>query len=135
MAKLKYYHLWAEALDANGEKHYVTVVGKFEQNYVPKEVSQEVPVEVKPGSVVKGKLTFNKRTLHRVLTVGVSICHPLDEFDEEFGVEIAKARIERGEDAGIIETNSVTMLTEDLIMAELLGKLTYIVNNIDDYIA
>ena len=127
--------MWAEALDANGEKHYVTVVGKFEQNYVPKEVSQEVPVEVKPGSVVKGKLTFNKRTLHRVLTVGVSICHPLDEFDEEFGVEIAKARIERGEDAGSIETNSVTMLTEDLIMAELLGKLTYIVNNIDDYIA
>jgi hypothetical protein len=135
MAKLKYYHLWAEALDANGEKHYVTVVGKFEQNYVPKEVSQEVPVEVKPGSVVKGKLTFNKRTLHRVLTVGVSICHPLDEFDEEFGVEIAKARIERGEDAGSIETNSVTMLTEDLIMAELLGKLSYICNNIDDYIA
>jgi len=135
MAKLKYYHLWAEALDANGEKHYVTVVGKFEQNYVPKEISQEVPVEVKPGSVVKGKLTFNKRTLHRVLTVGVSICHPLDEFDEEFGVEIAKARIERGEDAGSIETNSVTMLTEDLIMAELLGKLSYICNNIDDYIA
>lgn len=135
MAKLKYYHLWAEALDANGEKHYVTVVGKFEQNYVPKEVSQEVPVEVKPGSVVKGKLTFNKRTLHRVLTVGVSICHPLDEFDEEFGVELAKARIERGEDAGSVETNSVTMLTDDLIMAELLGKLTYITNNIDDYIA
>lgn len=135
MAKLKYYHLWAEALDANGEKHYVTVVGKFEQNYVPKEISQEVPVEVKPGSVVKGKLTFNKRTLHRVLTVGVSICHPLDEFDEEFGVEIAKARIERGEDAGSIETNSVTMLTEDLIMAELLGKLSYIVENINDYIA
>ena len=132
--KVKFYHLWAEALDANGEKHYVTVVGKFEQNYVPKEVSQEVPVEVKPGSVVKGKLTFNKRTLHRVLTVGVSICHPLDEFDEEFGVEIAKARIERGEDAGSIETNSVTMLTEDLIMAELLGKLTYIVNNIDSYL-
>jgi hypothetical protein len=26
-------------------------------------------------------------------------------------------------------------LTEDLIMAELLGKLTYICNNIDDYIA
>ena len=133
--KTKFYHLWAEALDANGGKHYVTVVGKFEQNYEPKEVTQEVPVEVKPGSVVKGKLTFNKRTLHRVLTIGVSICHPLDEFDEEFGVELAKARIERGEDAGSIETNSVTMLTEDLIMAELLGKLTYIVNNIDDYIA
>lgn len=133
MSKLKYFSLWAEANDANGEKHYVTVVGKFTQNYVPKEVAQEVPVEVKPGTVVKGKLTYNKRTLHRVLTVGVSICHPLDEFDEEFGVELAKARIERGQDAGTVETNDVTMLTDDLIMAELLGKLTYICNNIDSY--
>lgn len=132
--KIKYYSLWAEATDANGEKHVVTVVGKFTQNYVPKEVTEDVPVEVKPGTVVKGKLTFNKRTLHRVLTVGVSICHPLDKFDEEFGVELAKARIEKGEDAGSIETNNVTMLTEDLIMAELLGKLTYICNNVDSYL-
>jgi len=135
MSKLKHYSLWAEAIDANGEKHYVTVVGKFTQNYVPKEIEQEVPVEIKPGTIVKGKLTYNKRTLHRVLTVGVSICHPLDEFDEEFGVELAKARIERGQDAGTIETNDVTMLTDDLIMAELLGKLTFICNNIDDYIS
>lgn len=135
MSKLKYFSLWAEANDANGEKHYVTVVGKFTQNYVPKEVAQEVPVEVKPGTVVKGKLTYNKRTLHRVLTVGVSICHPLDEFDEEFGVELAKARIERGQDAGTVETNDVTMLTDDLIMAELIGKLSYICNNIDSYVS
>lgn len=133
--KEKFYHLYADAIDKDGEKHVVTVVGRFRQNYVPKEITQSVPVEVKPGTTVNGKLTYNKRTLHRVLTVGVSICHPLDEFDEEFGIELAKARIEKGEDAGTIETNDVTMLTEDLIMAELLGKLTYIVNNINDYIA
>lgn len=132
--KTKFYSLWAEAIDADGEKHYVTVVGKFTQNYIPKEVTQEVPVEVKPGTTVNGKLTFNKRTLHRTLTVGVSICHPADTFDEEFGVELAKARIERGQDAGKIETNNVTMITEDLIMAELLGKLSFICNNIDDYL-
>lgn len=132
--KTKYYSLYSQCTDANGEKHYVTVVGKFTQNYLPKEVTQEVPVEIKPGSVVKGKLSFNKKTLHRTLTVGVSICHPLDEFDEEFGVELAKARIEKGEDAGTIETNDVTMLTEDLIMAELIGKLSYIVSNIDSYL-
>ena len=132
--KTKYFDLHADAYDVNGEKHVVTVVGKFTQNYVPKEITEEVPVEVKPGTVVKGKLTFNKRTLHRTLTVGVSICHPLDEFDREFGVELAKARIEKGQDAGTIETNDVTMITEDLIMAELLGKLSYICNNIDDYI-
>lgn len=135
MSKLKFFHLYADAIDKDGEKHTVTVVGKFEQNYIPKEVTQEVPVEVKPGSFVKGKLTFNQRTIHRKLTVGVSICHPLDEFDEEFGIELAKARIERGEDAGSVETNNVTMLTEDLITAELLGKLTYICGHIDDYIA
>jgi hypothetical protein len=67
--------------------------------------------------------------------LGVSICHPLDKFDEAFGVELAKARIERGQDAGTIETNDVTMLTEDLIMCEILGKLSYICNNIDDYIS
>jgi hypothetical protein len=133
--KTKNYSLWAEAIDANGEKHIVTVVGKFTQNYVPKQITQEVPVEVKPGTYVNGKLTFNKRTLHRTLTLGVSICHPLDKFDEAFGVELAKARIERGQDAGTIETNDVTMLTEDLIMCEILGKLSYICNNIDDYIS
>ena len=133
--KTKNYSLWAEAIDANGEKHIVTVVGKFTQNYVPKQITQEVPVEVKSGTYVNGKLTFNKRTLHRTLTLGVSICHPLDKFDEAFGVELAKARIERGQDAGTIETNDVTMLTEDLIMCEILGKLSYICNNIDDYIS
>jgi hypothetical protein len=133
--KTKDYSLWAEAIDANGEKHIVTVVGKFTQNYVPKQITQEVPVEVKPGTYVNGKLTFNKRTLHRTLTLGVSICHPLDKFDEAFGVELAKARIERGQDAGTIETNDVTMLTEDLIMCEILGKLSYVSNHIDDYIS
>ena len=135
MNKTKFYHLFAEAYDKDGEKHYVTVVGKFTQNYLPKEIVEDAPVEIKPGKTVKGKLTYNIRTLHRALTVGVSICHPSDEFNEEFGVELAKARIEHGQDAGTIETNDVTMLTEDLIMAELLGKLSYIVSNIDKYIA
>jgi hypothetical protein len=133
--KTKYTSLWAEAQDPNGEKHYVTVVGRFTQNYVPKEITEEVPVEVKPGSFVRGKLTYNKRTLHRTLTIGISICHPLDKFDEEFGVELAKARIEKGQDAGTIETNDVTMLTEDAITAELLSKLTYVCSNIDEYIS
>lgn len=132
--KTKYFSLWAPARDANGEEHYVTVVGKFTQKYVPQQITQDVPVEFKPGSVVNGKLTFNKRTLHRELTLGVSICHPSDEFNEELGVEIAKARIERGQDAGTIQTNDVTMLTEDAIIANILCKLTYICNSIDDYI-
>jgi hypothetical protein len=133
--KEKFYHLYSQCKDSDGQTHYVTVVGKFTQNYVPKEITQNVPVEVKPGTLVNGKLTYNKRTLHRVLTIGISICHPLDEFDEEFGIELAKARIEKGEDAGTIETNDVTMLTEDAIMAELLTKLAYVTSNIDSYLS
>ena len=135
MGKIKFYHLYSQCKDSEGQIHYVTVVGKFTQNYEPKEITQKVPVEIKPGTIVDGKLTYNKRTIHRTLTVGVSICHPQDEFDEEFGVELAKARIERGEDAGTIETHDVTMLTEDLIMSELIGKLSFICNNVDDYIS
>jgi hypothetical protein len=133
--KVKYYNLHNTCKDSNGEEHVVTVVGKFTQDYEPKEITQEVPVEVKPGTIIKGKLKYNKKTLHRTLTVGISICHPLDEFDEEFGVELAKARIERGEDAGKIETNDVTMLTEDAITAELLAKLTYVCSRINEYIS
>lgn len=133
--KVKYYNLHNTCKDSNGEEHVVTVVGKFTQDYEPKEIKQEVPVEVKPGTIVKGELKYNKKTLHRTLTVGISICHPMDEFDEEFGVELAKARIERGEDAGKIETNDVTMLTEDAITAELLAKLTYVCSRINEYIS
>lgn len=132
--KTKFTSFYAVAVDKEGGRHYVTVVGKLTQGYFPKKFEQDVPVEVKPGVTVKGKLTFTKRTLHRKLTVGVSICHPTDKFDESFGIELAKARIEKGRDAGSVETNSVTMLTEDLVEAELLGKLSYICANIDSYL-
>ena len=132
--KTKFTSFYAVAVDKEGGRHYVTVVGKLTQGYFPKKFEQDVPVEVKPGVTVKGKLTFTKRTVHRKLTVGVSICHPTDKFDESFGIELAKARIEKGRDAGSVETNSVTMLTEDLVEAELLGKLSYICANIDSYL-
>ena len=116
MSKVKFYHLFADGVDSNGEKHTVTVVGKFTQEYV------------------NGKLTFPKKTLHRKLTIGVAICNPCDKFDEEEGVRIGKSHIEKGKDAGSVETNDTTMLTEDLILAEMLGKLNYITTRIDKYV-
>lgn len=132
--KTKYYHLFADGVDSNGEKHTVTVVGKFTQEYIQKPFTEKVPVEVKPNSFVNGELTFNKKTLHRTLTIGVAICNPSDEFDEAEGVKIGKRRIEEGKDAGTVETNDATMLTEDLILAEMLGKLSYITTHIDKYV-
>lgn len=134
MSKTKYFHLYANGVDSNGKNHVVTVVGKLEQTYFKKPIKTKVPVEVKPHVFINGELTYSKKTLKRVLTVGVSICNPTDKFDEEEGIRVAKKRIEEGKDAGKIETNDVTMLTEDLILAELLGKLTYITDNIDKYL-
>lgn len=134
MSKVKFYHLFADGVDSNGEKHTVTVVGKFTQEYVNKDITENVPVELKPNSFVNGKLTFPKKTLHRKLTIGVAICNPCDKFDEEEGVRIGKSRIEKGKDAGSVETNDTTMLTEDLILAEMLGKLNYITTHIDKYV-
>ena len=136
MAKIKYYHMWDKTTDSNGKTHYVTVVGKYEQTRKRQVVSDSVQVEVKEGSFVEGSRMYpSNKLLNRTLTLGVSICHPKDEFDEEVGIDIAKSRIERGETLGSLETSNVTMLTEDAIMAELYVKLAHITANIDDYIS
>lgn len=134
MSRVKYYHAWAKATSSNGDEHYVTVVGKFEQSRKEKIVQDVVPVETKPNTIVDGILTYGVKNLNRKLTLGVSICHPLDKFDEEVGINIAKGRIARGQDLGQLETSNVTMLTEDAIMAEILVKLNHIVENIDEFL-
>ena len=135
MAKEKFYHAWAKATSSNGDEHYVTVVGKFEQSRKEKIVQDVVPVETKPNTIVDGILTYGVKNLNRKLTLGMSICHPSDTFNEEIGINIAKGRINRGQDLGQIETSNVTMLTEDAIMAEILVKLNHICQNIDEYIS
>jgi len=135
MSKVKYYHAWAKATSINGDEHYVTVVGKFEQSRKEEIVQDVVPVETKPNTIVDGILTYGVKNLNRKLTLGVSICHPSDTFNEEIGINIAKGRINRGQDLGQIETSNVTMLTEDAIMAEILVKLNHICQNIDGYIS
>jgi hypothetical protein len=135
MSRVKYYHAWAKATSSNGDEHYVTVVGKFEQSRKEEIVQDVVPVETKPNTIVDGILTYGVKNLNRKLTLGVSICHPLDKFDEEVGINIAKGRIARGQDLGQLETSNVTMLTEDAIMAEILVKLNHICQNIDEYIS
>ena len=133
--KQKIFHLWAKTKASDGKDHYVTVVGKLEQTRKKEEISDIVPVEFKPGHFVDGELKYSIKKLNRKLTLGASICHPLDEFDEELGIKIAKARIEKGENLGVIETSDVTMLTEDAIMAELLVKLQHIISNIEEYLS
>ena len=132
--RVKIFNVYGKAIDSKGEKHYVTIVGKFEQSRNREVVQEVVDVEVKPNTFVDGILTYQPKKMKRKLTLGLSICHPSDEFDEAKGVEIALGRINRGEDLGALETNNVTMLTDDAIEAELIVKLNHICENIDEFL-
>lgn len=133
--KTKFYHVYGKTKSEDGSTHIVTIVGKFEQSRNKENVTEIVDVEAPNGGFVKGELRYKVKQFKRTLTLGMSICHPSDIFDEEVGVEIAKARIEKGYDLGKLETSNVTMLTEDAIMAELLCKLNYVMGHIDNYIS
>ncbi len=132
--RVKYFHVYGIAKTGR-KKHVVTVVGKLEQSRENTEVTEIVDVETKPTNFVKGELKYKIKQMKRKLTLGMSICHPSDTFDEEIGVNIAKARIEKGYDLGSLETTNVTMLTEDAIMGELLCKLNHVIGHITDYIS
>ena len=132
--KTKFYSMYAICEDSKGVKHTVTVVGKLEQTRERQMVQEVVPVEVKEGSFVDGVLSYpSNKLLNRKLTLGVSICHPSDTFDEQIGIDIAKSRIEKGQTLGSLETSDVTMLTEDAIMAEIYTKLAHITESIDTF--
>ena len=134
MSRIKYFHLYGNATAEDGKNHIVTIVGKLVQSKKMTEFAETVPVEFRPGAFLDGELKFKRNIFNRKLTLGMSICHPLDTFDIEKGVDVAKGRIERGESLGSLETSSVTMLTDDAVMAELLVKLNYVTEHIDDYL-
>lgn len=133
--KTKWYHVYGRTTASDGKERVVTIVGKFEQSRKPQEFTENVEVETLKGGFVQGELKYKLKTLKRKLTLGLSICHPLDKFDEEVGVEIAKSRINKGINLGSIETSDVTMLTEDAIFAELVTKLNHTLSVIDEYIS
>lgn len=104
MSRIKYFHLYGNATAEDGKNHIVTIVGKLVQSKKMTEFAETVPVEFRPGAFLDGELKFKRNIFNRKLTLGMSICHPLDTFDIEKGVEVAKARIERGESLGSLET-------------------------------
>ena len=134
MSKSKYYHVFGRTTASDGKERVVTIVGKFEQSRKPREITETVDVETLKGGFVQCELKYKLKTLNRKLTLGMSICHPLDKFDEEVGVEIAKSRINKGINLGSIETSDVTMLTEDAIFAEMVTKLNHVLESINEFV-
>lgn len=134
MGKIKYFHVYGKTTTDDGQTHVVTIVGKLEQKRKRTEIKEKFNLEIKPNSFVDAEMKYKIKHLNRKLTLGMSICHPLDNFDEEVGVEIAKKRIEKGLVLGSLETHDVTMLTEDAILAELIVKLNHVIGNIEEYL-
>lgn len=132
--KVKFYHRSGVAVDMHGIKRMVTVVGKFEQTRKPTNITEDVRFEVYPGKTVSGKLSYPRKQLERKFTLGLAICYPTDQFDENVGIKLAKKRIEKGFNLGTVYTNDVTMLTADACEAELDNKFDFVVNNIDNYL-
>lgn len=132
--KEKFMSVVGTATSADGQKHEITVVGRLVEGHM--RVHNEEPVQVSNGhkTIANGILMYKKNTFFRQLTVGMSICHPDDEFSKEFGEHIAKKRIKHGDDRGSLMTHDVTMLTPDQVEATLNAKLAYYVANIDSII-
>lgn len=119
--------------DKSGDSHDVTVVGEFSQKRLNQYIEEDCTV-MDNHRVLPATLLFSKKLMTRSLTMGMSICHPTDDFDEEIGITVARRRIKDGNDIGTLYTHDVTMLTKDQIMSHIKCKLDYICEHIDEYI-
>ena len=132
--KIKYYHRSGLVGLEDGSTRMVTIVGKFEQTRKPQVITEDASVEVFPNKYVNGKLTFSRKVLERKLTMGLAICAEGDDFNEEYGIRLAKKRIEKGYNLGTVYTNDVTMLTKDACEAEVENKFRFISDNLEKYL-
>lgn len=120
------------AIDKNGDVHVVTVVGVLEtwrERVVNNDVVKYVNLN---GNEREGVLLTSNKVLKKKLTMSFSICHPMDEFDENVGIGIAKRRIKEGRTLGTLETTCLTMLHENSIEAILKAELKTLIDNIEN---
>lgn len=134
MARTKIFRLSRTVTTRSGKRHVVTVVGVLKRGRKDLEIETKMPVQATRKAVVEGTLKYKFKTTHRELTIGYSICHPDDEFDPIKAEEIALKRIKQGNDIGTMETRSTMMLTDDMIMAILDSKVTYICQHLKKFI-
>lgn len=118
--------------DKSGDSHVVTVVGEFSQKRLNQYIEKDCTV-MDNHRTLPATLLYSKKLMTRSLTMGMSICHPTDDFDEEIGITVARRRIKDGNDIGTLYTHDVTMLTKDQIMSHIQCKLDYICEHIDEY--
>lgn len=132
--KTNVYYTDDYAFDKDGEQHFVTLCAVVEEKKVWVDKEDIVKLEHgKPHSFLDATLKYKKKEFLRTLRMGYSICHNLDEIDEEYGKKLAfKRAMERP--LGIIQTNNITMLQREDVEALLDSKVCYITDNIDKFI-
>ena len=131
--KEKIYSMHETAVDKDGLKHEVMIVGICKQTKEWERVFKNVQVPVGEDKNVEGQLSFLKPTTKRNLKYAYAICHSDDTFNEEIGKKIAIKRAKISP-MGEMETKYITTLCPDQINLILYGELRHIVNNIDKYI-
>lgn len=126
MAKEKFFSVNGECFDKKGAKHVVTIVGRLRYG------AQSLrTVKEDKDFFIYAKHPDIKQ---KELTMAISICHPLDEFDKDYGIKLAKSRIKHGNVLGTLYTFEPLMMTELSVMAELTLKLDFILKHIERYL-
>jgi hypothetical protein len=131
--KEKIYSMHETAVDKDGLKHEVMIVGICKQQKEWVRVFKNVQVPVGENKNVEGQLSFLKPITKRNLKYSYAICHADDTFDEEIGKKIAIKRAKTSP-MGELETKYITTLCPDQINLILRGELKHIIDNIDKYI-
>jgi hypothetical protein len=131
--KEKIYSMHETAVDKDGLKHEVMIVGVCTQQKEWNRVYKDVQVPVNENKSVDVQLSFLKPSITRNLKYGFAICHSDDTFNEEVGKELALKRAKTSP-MGELETKYITTLCPDQINLILYGELRHIINNIDKYI-
>lgn len=135
--KIKDYALWGKAVDSKGNTHYVTVVGRAEQEKVKTTLSTETTVVDENGKQHEGLLLTDYNKKVRTFTMARSICDPRDEFNFETGKQIAIKRLERGDKndvIGSLQSENITMLNDDMCNLLVFNEVNHVIKNIDTYI-
>lgn len=130
----KIYHIDGIVKGEDGVQRHVVLVGKMvEEDVMNNETANITLVEKKTRKNVNAVAFVQRKVRQKKLTIGLSICHPADDFDIEKGIEIAKSRAKK-QPIGSISTTDWNMLQDDMCMGILLVQLAHVSENIDKYL-
>ena len=128
----KIYKMHGTATDSQGQKHIVTMIGRFETLKEERVVEDDVDVLLTPTKSTKGTIYYPVKRPIRKLTYAYSICHPEDTYDEAVGESIATRRLDT-DPMGELTSKYVTCLCKDQIELILFGELKFVMANIDRF--